>query len=912
MNNEKNKLSKREKNHYVILNGHPLLPKLFEFNISPDNPTLYIEYINGEDLNEIDTKKFDQNEIINIIFEILITIHFIHSNGLVYRDLKPDNILIDSNKVAVLIDFDRTRDLNDFSPISTSLSTDYLAPEIASGSQFDASADIFSLGKIIINKLLESENITKDIHSELEIMCEKCIEESPEDRPTISELIRYFYLNILSKIEKTDILEKLINIFEYYSEKIENLNDPDGFYTLGMIYEHGKCIDKDLEKSINFYIKAAEQGNLIAQMKLYNYYDDQNKEDLAENYLIQAAEQNDELAQFYLGTKYTFGKKADEKDEENKYKYVPVGIEYLTKSAEQDYIMTQFVLGLFYSHHPKYNDINKSKEYFLKSLSNQNITKPDKFYNCHGKYKLPDADIISEYELLKGKSIKLFTNTIIGKFYLYGISYEKDPQKAKDYLLKVAKHPFIELQNFYKENNIIEINLTKKTLKSINNFIKIINFVIIECKNTAGHCYLNEKFGKPSPNEAIEYFISAFKQNDLFALSYIAYIISTDSFKEFKELIQFIFNNNYIESLSGIYELMMNKITNKNGNINIDYNIIVELLNIKTNKFSNQFKEIVAPHLNDFFKLLSNIPLEIGDFYYYEKNDIEKAIKLYEESARFNNSSALLRLADIHFNEGKYKEAHINLEKSAKLNNPYAQYRLGYYFYKGYNGFPIDYKSSFIWFYDSAKLGNDVSQFYVGIFYYKGIYAQRDEKESIKYFMDAANKDNRYAKNNLGVIRKHPIYFDESIRISDNIAARFNLAHYYFFEEKNPDKTIEKLLKPSIISEEYGFDLLYLILIERCQQFTSQNIKKEMREINSELSESNLKNASEKLRTINERYHNSRNTLYEKTMNIELMYEEPSESYITTKSKIEEEIEKQKSHKKSGKPIDTEFLDAFE
>lgn len=99
---------------------------------------------------------------------------------------------------------------------------------------------------------------------------------------------------------------------------------------------------------------------------------------------------------------------------------------------------------------------------------------------------------ITKVIYLNGESIKLFSNTIIGKFYLYGLSYEKDPKKAKNYLLNVANHPSVELRSFYKENKIIEINLTKKNFKSIDNFIKIINFVIIECKNTVGHYYLKQ------------------------------------------------------------------------------------------------------------------------------------------------------------------------------------------------------------------------------------------------------------------------------------------------------------------------------------------------------------------------------------------------------------------------------------
>lgn len=106
-------------------------------------------------------------------------------------------------------------------------------------------------------------------------------------------------------------------------------------------------------------------------------------------------------------------------------------------------------------------------------------------------------------------------------------------------------------------------------------------------------------------------------------------------------------------------------------------------------------------------------------FFYYNNNDIEKAIKLFEEAAKLYNSSAYFVLAKINSNNKRYKEARISLEKSAKLDNHRAQYKLGRFFYKGLNDFPIDHKSSYLYFHDSAMKENDKSQFYLGVFFIK-------------------------------------------------------------------------------------------------------------------------------------------------------------------------------------------------
>ena len=56
---------------------------------------------------------FSVEEKYTIILQIMLSIVFLHLNGYIYRDLKPSNIMIDSNKTAILIDFDWMINFND-------------------------------------------------------------------------------------------------------------------------------------------------------------------------------------------------------------------------------------------------------------------------------------------------------------------------------------------------------------------------------------------------------------------------------------------------------------------------------------------------------------------------------------------------------------------------------------------------------------------------------------------------------------------------------------------------------------------------------------------------------------------------------------------------------------------------------
>lgn len=49
----------------------------------------------------------DFNDKIKIFFEIILVLKYLYDNKFVYRDLKPNNIMINKNKNAILIDFDR-------------------------------------------------------------------------------------------------------------------------------------------------------------------------------------------------------------------------------------------------------------------------------------------------------------------------------------------------------------------------------------------------------------------------------------------------------------------------------------------------------------------------------------------------------------------------------------------------------------------------------------------------------------------------------------------------------------------------------------------------------------------------------------------------------------------------------------
>ena len=90
----------REDDNYKEL-PFPLLPSYYGMKKDKNNYCLMMEFIYGSKLSDTKLLHFDINKKLEIIFE------YLHHNNLIYRDLKPNNMILDHNKTVVFIDFDR-------------------------------------------------------------------------------------------------------------------------------------------------------------------------------------------------------------------------------------------------------------------------------------------------------------------------------------------------------------------------------------------------------------------------------------------------------------------------------------------------------------------------------------------------------------------------------------------------------------------------------------------------------------------------------------------------------------------------------------------------------------------------------------------------------------------------------------
>lgn len=145
------------KNEYEILSRlkHPNLIKVFDIGTYEGNCYIIMEYVKGQLLKSIihHTVRPDPDRMILFTVQILRALSFIHSRNIIYRDLKPANIMISGRQV-FLLDFglsDLLKNLDE----RVKGTVRYMAPEIIKG-RINFSIDIFSLG-LVFFEMITSE-----------------------------------------------------------------------------------------------------------------------------------------------------------------------------------------------------------------------------------------------------------------------------------------------------------------------------------------------------------------------------------------------------------------------------------------------------------------------------------------------------------------------------------------------------------------------------------------------------------------------------------------------------------------------------------------------------------------------------------------------------------------------------------
>src|SRR5205085_10624683 len=110
---------------------------------------IVFEYIEGENLKELVVRKgrLEIRQALEIALEVARGLAFAHQNGLVHRDVKPQNVILNGDGRAKVTDFGiaRSLDVSGVTQTGTVLGTsNYIAPEQARWGRVDGATDVYS------------------------------------------------------------------------------------------------------------------------------------------------------------------------------------------------------------------------------------------------------------------------------------------------------------------------------------------------------------------------------------------------------------------------------------------------------------------------------------------------------------------------------------------------------------------------------------------------------------------------------------------------------------------------------------------------------------------------------------------------------------------------------------------------
>lgn len=132
---------------------HPNIVSIYDVGRESNINYIVMELVEGKTLSQYieDEAPIDYKKVVDIGIQVAKGLSTAHKNGIIHRDIKPHNILINKDGIAKITDFGIARAVTDTTIVDTSKdnimgSVHYFSPEQAKGTKIDAKSDIYSFG----------------------------------------------------------------------------------------------------------------------------------------------------------------------------------------------------------------------------------------------------------------------------------------------------------------------------------------------------------------------------------------------------------------------------------------------------------------------------------------------------------------------------------------------------------------------------------------------------------------------------------------------------------------------------------------------------------------------------------------------------------------------------------------------
>lgn len=321
--------------------SHPNIVSIYDVENEGDFYYLILEYVEGMTLKDymIKNPRIPIETIVHIAKQIAAGLSHAHQNGIIHRDIKPQNILMDDNLTCKITDFGIARAYGDTTLTQTNQmlgTVYYLSPEQARGNVATAQSDIYSLGILIF------EMITGQIPFKGESAVAIALKHLQEELPEIDK-----YREKVPQSVKNIVLQATMkNPNERYISSKELFNDLSTVLNPERLYENRYTGFKLNTEPVNNY----NQTQYIDTPVNDNYYDYNNQEDDYYEYEEDNSQNDRKNNRRYQSKKlpnnsYNNVNKKREKEETSKAKHIFLAILAIVAIAVGTFFIYNYVVG---------------------------------------------------------------------------------------------------------------------------------------------------------------------------------------------------------------------------------------------------------------------------------------------------------------------------------------------------------------------------------------------------------------------------------------------------------------------------------------------------------------------------------------------------------------------------------------
>ena len=321
--------------------SHPNIVSIYDVENEGEFYYLILEYVKGMTLKDymIKNPRIPIETIVHIAKQIASGLSHAHQNGIIHRDIKPQNILMNENLTCKITDFGIARAYGDTTLTQTNQmlgTVYYLSPEQARGNVATAQSDIYSLGILIF------EMITGQIPFKGESAVAIALKHLQEELPDIDK----YRENVPQSVKNIVLKATMKNPNERYISSKELFEDLSTVLNPERLYENKYTGFKIPAQPANNYNETQYIDN-SSNNNQYDYADYNNEDD--EYYYDYNQDNRNNNGRYQQNNKpknnYNNVSKRDEKEETSKAKHIFLAIVAIITIVVGTFFIYNYVIG---------------------------------------------------------------------------------------------------------------------------------------------------------------------------------------------------------------------------------------------------------------------------------------------------------------------------------------------------------------------------------------------------------------------------------------------------------------------------------------------------------------------------------------------------------------------------------------